>query len=346
MTHDEIVTTKVQTALDCGKTWAFCVERYGVSRSFVHRVSKAGYRYKPTKVKSSAKRAQRASRRRKKVHALATAELECDGRRFPAFAGAAQIRKELLRKAGGATADVPTVRTIRRDLNNVGLIYRIRKSVPTRRREDIAKRRLYKQRIEAARLDPKDIAFSDESWMTNQENTGRGQWVEKGEKPIPREHRDPRNLCRRQVWACIGHNFKSDIVIFPKDNPKTDDDDDRPKGFSLDSRGYIDRCLKTIVKKLPQGVHFMQDGARCHTSRMTMDYLKRSKMKVLEGVPAYSPDLNVIEYLWPEMNRRIGERCPTTDAELVLAIKAAWESIDQPTINRHVAHFTTALSKI
>lgn len=43
--------------------------------------------------------------------------------------------------------------------------------------------------------------------------------------------------------------------------------------------------------------YFMQDGAPCHTSRMSTDVLNRMKIKVLPW-PGNSPDMNPIENVW------------------------------------------------
>jgi hypothetical protein len=54
----------------------------------------------------------------------------------------------------------------------------------------------------------------------------------------------------------------------------------------------------------------------------------------------------MIEPLWKELNCRIGELCPQSQAELLKAAQRAWKNLPQSVINRHVANWKTALSKV
>ena len=53
-----------------------------------------------------------------------------------------------------------------------------------------------------------------------------------------------------------------------------------------------------IQDRFPAGdAVFLQDGAPCHTSKVTMDFLRAQGTK-LEMHPAQSPDMNIIEVLF------------------------------------------------
>jgi transposase len=91
-------------------------------------------------------------------------------------------------------------------------------------------------------------------------------------------------------------------------------------------------CIAPAIHHLRRKV-FMQDGARPHVARSTLGFLRANGVEVLEGWPAYSPDLNPIENMWALLNRRVSERHPRTAEDLLLAVRASWASIPQTDVN-------------
>ena len=73
---------------------------------------------------------------------------------------------------------------------------------------------------------------------------------------------------------------------------------------------------------------FMQNNARPHSARLTMDYLNRNNITILPW-PPISPDLNPIGHLWGELDRRVRRRviAPSNVRELFQALQEEWNNI-------------------
>ncbi len=134
------------------------------------------------------------------------------------------------------------------------------------------------------------------------------------------------------VWGGIGLNVKLGPVIFQNLGPG--------RGNGVTAARYIDQVLRPHV--VPhfarhQNKTFQQDNARAHTARATRDFLQQNNVNVMNW-PALSPDLNPIEHLWDEIQRRLNEEqpSPTTAAELSVAFQRVWALIPMAFINRLV----------
>lgn len=80
------------------------------------------------------------------------------------------------------------------------------------------------------------------------------------------------------------------------------------------------------ISQLKRGWLFQQDLDPKHTSKCAKEYFRKNKIRCLEWVPQ-SPDLNPIEHLWQELERRVSNRKPASKTELKQILLSAWESI-------------------
>ena len=83
-----------------------------------------------------------------------------------------------------------------------------------------------------------------------------------------------------------------------------------------------------------RGWIFQQDGASCHRSHSTMNWLREQNIDTIEW-PPYSPDMNITENLWGIMARQVypdGKQYINVQ-ELETACQLVWSQINQEYIN-------------
>ena len=104
--------------------------------------------------------------------------------------------------------------------------------------------------------------------------------------------------------------------------------------FKID--GIMDRFVYAeILKKqmlpyaqinMPPGWLFQQDNDPKHKSKHVSDFMKLAKIKLLEW-PSQSADLNPIEHLWEELDRRVRCRNYSNKDALYEALRNEWSKI-------------------
>ena len=279
----------------------------------------------------------RIAKRRRALAKLAHKVSKKGSRVWPTYGSCSRLRTALHSQTG----ELVSRRQIARDLHAIGLKPYVRPNVPTRAAPDLRKRRDFAKR--ARQLSPAElrkIVFSDESWISCIERTGKTQWAKKKHDVCPMEKKARWNVPSIMIWGAVGHNFKSKLVIFPSKMTK----EGELKQFRLDAASYVRRCLSTVVKDLvSQQRIFQQDGARSHAAKSTLAYLKSKFVRLLEDYPAYSPDLNAIERIWNVVLDRVGQLCPLTQDELIACTLKVWDEVPQSLINKHCAHFGTQI---
>ena len=95
-------------------------------------------------------------------------------------------------------------------------------------------------------------------------------------------------------------------------------------GTTINGLKYVQLFQEKLITGMYMVVHntsiFMHDGAPCHGSKVVSEYLRKSKVEVLDWL-GNSPGLKPIESLWSYMKNKVAEKQPSGAKELVIAIK-------------------------
>jgi transposase len=278
---------------------------------------------------------KRLLKRRQIVVKLAKSTLKLGSRIVPAFPTASQIRTELRRAHKIKVSE----KTVCADLRHEGLTCYVRKKIPYNRSDKcVEARKKFAAREEWQDIEHvKRLVFSDEHYVSTNDKYSRWQWATSRKFVLPRESKSRYNIRSIMVWAAVGYNYKSELVVFPK--KKKED----AKGFERMNQDIYKR--KCLVKRCNSGEWdgkiLIHDGATCHQAEGVTRYLASKKMEVVEDWPAYSPDFNMIEIVWDWLDQQLSKFAPAeTEQELIINVQEAWKKVSQTKINNLVMSFS------
>lgn len=109
----------------------------------------------------------------------------------------------------------------------------------------------------------------------------------------------------------------------------------------LNKEGYksilMDHALPSGRRLIGDNFWLQQDNDPKHSSKLCREYLKsKEQRKIVQNMiwPAQSPDLNPIELLWDELDRKVRESCPKSKPHLWTLLQTTWESLPCETLNK------------
>jgi transposase len=107
--------------------------------------------------------------------------------------------------------------------------------------------------------------------------------------------RDSNSRKSVMVWGGISKNGITSLVEVPT---------------KMNSKKYCDILKEGLIPYYDDGDVFQQDGAKCHTSKETLKFLKDNKIETFKW-PSKSPDLSPIENIWSYIVKDIYYGKPT-----------------------------------
>ncbi|CAF3909144.1 unnamed protein product [Rotaria magnacalcarata] len=112
-------------------------------------------------------------------------------------------------------------------------------------------------------------------------------------------------------------------------------------------RDILDNNLFQSVKKLKLGKDwiFQHDNDPKHRAGVVTNWLDQKQVERLKW-PSYSPDINPIEHLWDEVERRMKKVHPKNEKELKEALLRVWNNIEVPVLKKLVDSVPNQLHEV
>lgn len=223
--------------------------------------------------------------------------------------------------------------TMGRALHKYGLVCRVRRRRPWISPPNKAKRKAWAlEHLEWTVEDWKRIIFSDESKFMLFKSDGRQYcWIRPGMALDPRFTQKVIKYGGGSVmvWGCITREGMGRLH--------------RIEGI-MDGPRYADILRENLIgtlkdKKLKHTgrykVIFQQDNDSKHTSHVTKEFFEEKNITVLPWPPS-SPDMNIIEHVWDQIDALIRARnpLPRNKNEMWEALQEEWGNFPQASLDK------------
>ena len=119
------------------------------------------------------------------------------------------------------------------------------------------------------------------------------------------------------VWGCFSRSDVDNLYFLDR---------------NMNMQYYVDILDQNLIQsakhlRLGRQFTFQHDNDPKYTSGMAKEWLKKNKINVVLPWASFSPDMNPIEHLWYELDRRIRKRQPTSTADLQKVLLEKWNDI-------------------
>ncbi|CAD6184674.1 unnamed protein product [Caenorhabditis auriculariae] len=218
----------------------------------------------------------------------------------------------------------PSVSTVKRRLNAAGIMGRRPVKKPLISEKNRAARvKWAKEHLNWTRQDWNKILWSDESKFLLFGSDGI-QWVR---RPIGSRYHPKYQLptVKHGGGSCMVWGAFSGSGIGPLH---------RVNGI-MDKHVYKDILQNQMLphlRAMGRGSVYQQDNDPKHTSLFVKDWFKSRRVNVM-GWPSQSPDLNPIEHLWEELERRCANKRAKNCNEKFAQLLSEWNQIPMSTID-------------
>ena len=249
--------------------------------------------------------------------------------------------RELSNKLAGVSGTRVSANTVSRRLAENGIRRLVAKRKPwLTDRHRRARLQWAKDHAHFTLADWNKVLWTDESKFTLFSSSRRRVYVSrrKGEEYQPECLRPTVKFGGKSVmvWGCFAANGVGELQ--------------QVSGI-MDARSYLklvrDAGLRSASELIGSDCTYQQDNDPKHTAKAVREFFSRSGVRLLQW-PSQSPDLNPIEHLWDDLDRRLrAEPCqPTSADDLFASLKALWQKTAAETTRALVASLPKRIAEV